>query len=169
MERGQEERHGWQGTTCLIAGGGVVRSRPRLRCARWPETGCRSSCSRRARYWYRPLAVAEPFALGEVLDRVLEPDTRDGRVFLSRTARLGGRPAAPCLHVAGWCRALRNAPAGLRRQAHQCGARRAHVRETADGPTIEALLAELAAGSARRSRSSSRPEQCGACRRTSSR
>ena len=62
--------------------------------------------------------------------RALQPRTRDGRVVLSWRARLGGHLAAPCLHVPRWCRALHNAPACLRHQAHHCGARCTHFSWT---------------------------------------
>ena len=143
---------GSKGRHVLIAGGGAAALEAALALRALAEDRVQVELlAPEPQYWYRPLAVAEPFALGEVLHFELSSLTREmGASFslgqlvsvdtsrhLAYTSPGGVVPYATLLLACG------ARPINAVRGAHT-------FRGPADTPTIEALLAELEAGFARR-------------------
>ena len=101
-------------------------------------------------FWYRALAVAEPFGLGEVRHFDLARPRRGRRAPTSpRRARLGRRRPTPRLHRARRARPVLDAARRLRARA-AAGVRDAITfRGPADTADVAELLREIEAGSVR--------------------
>ena len=143
---------GGKGRHVLIAGGGVAALEAALALRALAEDRVQVELlAPEPRHWYRPLAVAEPFALGEVLHFELSSLTRE----MGASFSLGQLVSVDAARHLAY-----TSPGGVVPYATlllACGARPINAvrgaltfRGPADTPTIEALLAEIAAGFARR-------------------
>ena len=143
---------GRKGRHVLIAGCGVAALEAALALRALAEDRVQVELlAPEPQYWYRPLAVAEPFALGEVLHFELSSLTRE----MGASFSLGQLVSVDTSRHLAY-----TSPGGVVPYATlllACGARPINAvrgaltfRGPADTPTIEALLAELEAGFARR-------------------
>ena len=136
----------------LIAGGGVAALEAALALRALGEGAIRVELlAPEPQFWYRPLAVAEPFALGEVRHFDLADLVAEAGATLSHGQLVSVDAARHLAYTApGGAVCVLDAPHRLWRRSAAGRRRRPDVPRAADTEQIEHLLAEIEAGEVRR-------------------